>query len=131
VSQRTHKFTLTDGIEYGGKVQKDVVLRELTAGDVIDASAESEKLILTPDGYQLIASPSLVGAANIRKQIMSIGEIQAPVEDKLYRQLTPRDFQIIQNESEIFEEACLALVKKGELGQSGNESEQGNSQADK
>lgn len=131
MEQRKHTFELIHGIKYGDKLQRTVTLRETTAGDIIDATAESEKLILTPDGYQLIPSPSLNGANLIRKQIESIGEIQAPIEDKDYRSLHPDDFKLLQEESEKFDKACLELVIKGEHGQSGEEITQSDSQTDK
>lgn len=120
MSQHKTEFKLKHGIKYGEDMQFDVVLREPTAGDIIDASVESEKLIATPDGYQLIASPTLVGALTICKQLVSIGVIQAPVSITDFKKLHPEDMQLIQDAAMNLEEACMETAKLGESDQDGS-----------
>lgn len=44
------KFTLEDGLKVGDQIHKEVELRELTAGDMLDAEAEVEELVMTVNG---------------------------------------------------------------------------------
>lgn len=47
-------------------------LREPTAGDYMDAVAEAERAVPTPAGWQLLASPTLVGWHILRRQIVGL-----------------------------------------------------------
>lgn len=53
---------LKDGLPFGTgdetEMQYDVTLRELTAGDLIDAQAAAEKLVMSKEGPVLVSSPS-------------------------------------------------------------------------
>ncbi|MDO9633351.1 MAG: phage tail assembly protein, partial [Humidesulfovibrio sp.] len=58
----TLTITLKDGFQLGADILTEATLREPTAGDVIDAQEESEKLVETLDGPRLVSSPTLSGA---------------------------------------------------------------------
>ena len=96
--------TITGTLPRGLKTLKDkvetlhaaVVLRESTVGDLLAATDEAEKCVLTPDGHKLIASPTLVTVGVLRRQVVSIGEIQGPLSLLELRKLHPEDLGELQ-----------------------------------
>lgn len=93
--------------------QKKAVLREASAGDFIDATLESEHPVLTPDGYELMASPTAVGLNTLRRQIVSIGEIQGPLSVGEIKKLSVADLELLQTQAEKLETASQAVAQRG------------------
>ncbi|EJI0962862.1 TPA: hypothetical protein LZR68_005262, partial [Escherichia coli] len=83
---------LKDGLPFGTgdetEMQYDVTLRELTAGDLIDAQAAAEKLVMSKEGPVLVSSPSRMGLEMLRRQIASVGCIKGPLSLALMRKLS-------------------------------------------
>ena len=98
------------GLTLGDKNYTQVTLRELTSKDIIDAQAESERLVETPAGYQLVASPALVGANSLRRQIKKIGDIDGPLSLKDLGELNPFDLNKIQIACAKLEEAVACEI---------------------
>ncbi|MDF9346378.1 phage tail assembly protein [Escherichia coli] len=71
-----------------------VTLRELTAGDLIDAQAAAEKLVMSKEGPILVSSPSRMGLEMLRRQIASVGCIKGPLSMALIRKLSADDFSV-------------------------------------
>ncbi len=88
-------FDLLDGLRLGDAIHKEAELRELTAGDILDATEDSEKIVQTKNGAQVVQSPTLVGAHLMRRQILRIGGINGPLTLAQLRKLSGRDFQLI------------------------------------
>lgn len=93
-------ITLIHGLAIGEDTHKEVVLREPTAGDILDAQEASERLMMvpTPEGGQepmLISSPSRSSMEVLRRQIVSIGDISGPLDEKLLRKLDPEDLDML------------------------------------
>ncbi len=64
---------LQKGFKVGADVLREVVLREPTGGDIIDAQADSERLVYLLDGSpSLVSSPSMMGAHTLRRQVVRI-----------------------------------------------------------
>ena len=104
----TVKVTLNDGLTIGENTYKEASLRLPTAGDLIDATEEAEKLIATPDGgYQLMASPTLVGLHTLRRQVVSIGEHPGPLTLNELRRLSAIDIAMLQSHAELLESSTL------------------------
>lgn len=101
------KLTGSDGTE---KTLVDFVLREATSGDVMEGTEESEKAVLTPDGYQLIVSPSRLGLAVLRRQIVSIGDVKGPISIAELKRLSTEDMKILQAAAEELELAASKQV---------------------
>ena len=115
------EVTLIHGVKVGDEMQLIATLREPTAGDVIDATVESEKLLFTPAGYQLIASPTLVGANVLRRQIVSIGVLQGPLDLDQIKRLHPEDLNILQDAAERLEQAASqAVTQRGRSDNAGS-----------
>jgi phage FluMu protein gp41 len=117
--------TLVDGLKVGEDVLKDAVLREITAGDIIDAQEESEKLVLTPAGPQLVPSPSLTGLNVLRRQIVRIGNVGGPLDLKMLKRLAPHDLNLLQAEADKLDQAVAAEVSRKTLDSRGRDSGMG------
>ncbi|TKA91813.1 hypothetical protein FAZ79_00470 [Guyparkeria sp. SB14A] len=104
---------LVDGLKLDGEPQRHAVLREPTAGDVIEANAEAEKMVPTPDGYQLLVSPTMVGAIVLGKQVVSIGEIPGPLSLRQVKMLSPTDYQRLQFKAQALESASAEVAQRG------------------
>lgn len=107
----TVKVTLKTGLTIGETVHKEALLREVTAGDLIDATEESEKVVLTPDGYQLLVSNTLVGLNTLRRQIVSIGDHPGPLTISELGHLSGKDMNLLQQQAEILDSATLQGVE--------------------
>ena len=106
----TLTITLTDGFKLGADILTEAVLREPTAGDVIDAQEESEKLVQTVDGPRLVSSPTRCGTGMLRRQIVRIGNLEGPLSREDLSRLTPRDLGTLQNAAGKLEDASFAEV---------------------
>lgn len=106
------KFDLIHGLAVGEKNFKNVELRAPTAGDVIDAQEESEKLVYALiDGQlapTLVTSPSLVGMNVLRRQIVRIGEVGGPIDAAVLKKLPIEDLEIIQEKAGELDAALAA-----------------------
>lgn len=95
------QFTLKHGLPYGSDEEKelqfDVELRELTAGDLIDAEAASERVVMTNKGSELVSSPSRMGYELIRRAIVRIGKINGPLPFDMLKKLHQDDLELISN----------------------------------
>jgi|SRR5690554_7801206 len=110
--------TLAYGLKVGEALHKDVVLREATAGDVLDAQAESERLMMVPsanDGFEpmLVVSPSRVGVEVLRRQIVSVGDLSGPLDLKMLRRLDPEDLNLLLAKSEQLDGAAVGQTQDG------------------
>lgn len=111
----TVKFSLKEGLKVGENVYIAAEIREATAGDLIDAADESEKLISTPDGYQLLASPTLVGLNTLRRQILCIGDYKGPLTLSELKKLSAADLSLLQENAMALEDASLKkVITRGE-----------------
>lgn len=93
------QFTLKHGLPYGSgddeELQFDVELRELTAGDLIDAEAASERVVMANKGAALVSSPSRMGYELIRRAIVRIGKINGPLPFEMLKTLNQDDLELI------------------------------------
>ncbi|AVI04956.1 hypothetical protein [Alteromonadaceae phage B23] len=111
------------GLVVGKKPQKKAVIRELTAGDILDAQWESERVVDTEEGPQLVASPSSVGIHTLRRQIVKIGDIDGPLSMVEMRKLHPVDLELLHSECSKLEQAVIASIASREVAQRGRADE--------
>ncbi|MDA8483590.1 phage tail assembly protein [Pseudomonas resinovorans] len=106
------ELTLRDGLPFGkgeeAALQYDATLRSLTAGDIIDARMESERVVETPSGPRLVHSPESMALHVLRRQITRIGVISGPLSIAQLRQLSHHDLQLLEGESDALEVAELS-----------------------
>ncbi len=110
---RTIEVALTEGLIIGETRHTLAQLRELTAGDILDATEESEKLIYTKNGAELIASPTLVGLHVLRRQIVRIGDHEGPLTLSEIKKLSSLDFGKLQDQSQDLESAAMEAANRG------------------
>ena len=103
---------LLDGLNYGtgsdAVKQFDVTFRELTAGDLIEAQVAAEKVVNTPQGPQLVTSPTLVGVEVLRRSIATVGCINGPLPQSMLKGLSQRDFDRLSAAIEVKDLATAA-----------------------
>ena len=100
--------TLIHGLRVGESVLREAELRELTAGDILDAQDSAEKLVQTAAGPQLVASPARVGVELLRRQIVRIGDVAGPVSLGEIRKLHPDDLELLQRAAAQLDAAAAA-----------------------
>lgn len=91
--------TLIDGLTLGKDgneaTHRDVVIKELTAGDMMDAEMASERVVETVKGPSLVRSPSRMTYEMMRRAVVSLGPIQGPISLAELGKLTPTDFELL------------------------------------
>ena len=92
----TKTVPLTTPVMIGKKECHDLVLREPTSAMILDAQEESEKVVMTKNGPQLVSSPSLAGANILRRQVERLGEIKGPIDLTTLRRLSAFDLSRVQ-----------------------------------
>lgn len=104
--------TLRDGLPYGkgddAELQYDLTLRSLTAGDIIDARLESERVVETPTGPRLVTSPELMALNVLRRQVTRVGVINGPLSIAQLRLLSHHDLQLLEGAADTLEVAELS-----------------------
>lgn len=109
-----HTVTLDKGITIGSKSNKQAVLKELSAGDVIEAMQESERLIMVPgpNGQEprLVHSNALMGVHTLRRQVARLGEIEGPLEIDQLALLSDRDLETLQAAADAMDAAVAQAV---------------------
>lgn len=94
MAQRT--IPLKHGLKIGEELAMDAVVRDATAGDIIDAGLESERLFPLGDDVIVQQSPSLVGINLLRRQIERLGTYDGVVTVDMLRKLHPDDWEALQ-----------------------------------
>ncbi|AMK09652.1 phage tail assembly protein [Pseudodesulfovibrio indicus] len=120
--QRT--VPLTKFVTVGEAECREVVLREATAGDVIEATEEAERVAMTPQGPALLVSPTRLGLGVLRRQVVSFGSLSGPADLAWIKRLSPADLDSIQAEAEAMDAAVsldvgAALSDRGRTDGSG------------
>ena len=106
----TKTIPLTTPVKIGDTEYSELTLREPTTADVIEAQEESEKVIYTPNGPALVASPVMVGKNILRRQVVSIGAFKGPVDLAILKRLSLADFNRVQDEADALDAAVAAAV---------------------
>lgn len=114
-----HKVTLEKGITVGDVTHREVTLKELSAGDVMEAMDESERLLMVPTTTgeleaQLVLSNAALGINTLRKQIASLGEIEGPLEREQMALLSHTDLELLQaGAQELDAILAKAVIQRG------------------
>lgn len=108
----TANVTLDKGLVIGDTHHTEAVLREITARDLIEAAEESEKVVLTPDGYDLVASPALVATNTLRRQIVRIGEHKGPLTLEELKRFSATDLSLLQEEAKKLDAMAMKEIAK-------------------
>jgi phage FluMu protein gp41 len=115
----TMTIMLRHGLKVGDAVHYEAELREIDAGDILDAIAESEKMVMTPNGtFQMVRSPILATVAVIRRRLVRIGSFEGPFTTEILRALLASDFALLAGASDKMDSALVeeAVRTVGEPG---------------
>ncbi len=117
------KITLKDGFKVGEKTYLEVSLRSLTAGDVMDANLDAERLEMVPQmnaggqvtgyGPEYVKSPTLVAMHTLRRQVSIVGLLEAPLEIEMLRKLSPDDINLLSRIANAMDAADLEAITRG------------------
>ena len=110
---RTIEVELTQGLTIGDVRHTAAVVREITTGDMLEASEESEKLVYTKNGAELMASPTKIGVHLLRRQIVKIGDHAGPLTLQEIKKLSSHDFNCLQARAQELENAALEVATRG------------------
>ncbi|MBJ7537163.1 phage tail assembly protein [Marinomonas transparens] len=114
-----HQVTLQKGLTVGDKQHLNAVLRPLSAGDIIAAMEESERVIMAPNAegkYEpaLLLSNALMGVNTLRRQVAMLGDIQGPLEVEQFKLLSDIDLDLLQKGVTAMDMATAkAIVERG------------------
>ncbi|SDH88577.1 phage tail assembly protein [Roseospirillum parvum] len=107
----THTLTLRDGLKVGDTVARDVVLREVTAGDIFAATAAAERPVATPQGWQLLVSDQRLGVELLARQIARIGDRDGPLTVAELATLSGHDLGLLQRAASELDAAGAAALE--------------------
>lgn len=92
------QITLTDGIKVGEIIHKDVEFRDLTAGDILEANEEAERVVQLNDGTVSVAtSAARLGMELLRRRITRFGEIKIPLSLTELLKISEADLEALQD----------------------------------
>lgn len=113
---------LTHGLAYGEEIQFDVVLRELTTNDILQAQLAAEKLVFDKQGNpHLVNSPTLFSYEVLRRQIAKVGVINGPLSMEQMKKLHPEDIEIINAYLTAIDTAkAQQVIERGRLDATGS-----------
>lgn len=88
-------FTLPNGLEIGSEVHKEVELRDITAGDIIEANEKSREVFLTPQGPVLMCPTDKVVRNMLCRIITKLGSLKMPLSPAEFNKLSAADFDFL------------------------------------
>jgi phage FluMu protein gp41 len=107
----TINVTLKQGLKIGDTSHLAAVIREATAGDMIEATEESERPVFIEDeGYKLLVSSTMLGINTLRRQIVNIGDHPGPLTMGEIKKLTAHDLNLLQEKAIILENGTLEAI---------------------
>lgn len=107
----------TDGLELGRVHYTRAVLRQLSAGDILAAQEEAERLVYAKDGtLSLVMSPARMGREALRRQIARLegesGEsYDGPLSVEELSRLSGRDLAALQAGTELLDSVAATTAE--------------------
>ena len=110
-------FRLPNGIKIGDTVHNEVILREVTAGDVIEATESAEQAYVVHIGSQVdihvAASPTRAGMLLLMKRMTKLGDLKMPISEAEFKKLSAADMSMLDKmATELDQEVSLKLAEK-------------------
>lgn len=90
---------LKHGLQVGGTLHKRITLRTLTIGESLAAVEAAERLVPTPNGYQLLASNARLTFYNILKMATITDDPDLTITETILKQLQGEDFDLLMEAS--------------------------------
>lgn len=111
---RKETVTLRDGLTIGETKHTEAEIREVTAGDLIEATEDGQRLVQTPEGeHILVSSDTLVGLHTLRRQIVRIGSYQGPLSMAELKKLSAWDLSLLHETAKRIDEAAMEAASRG------------------
>ncbi|MQX36816.1 phage tail assembly protein [Roseospira navarrensis] len=113
-------FDLLDGLTIGADIHTTVTLKEMSAGDILDAGMAAERPMRLADGsLALMQSSTLLGLEGLRRQVARVGDRPGALTLTEIRSLSGRDLSLLQAHAAELDEAAgralaEALSRRGE-----------------
>jgi phage FluMu protein gp41 len=109
----TVKVTLKKGLKVGEDVHKEAEIREATAGDMIEATEESERAVFVEgEGYKLLVSNTMLGVHTLCRQVVRIGEHPGPLTLAEIKKLSAQDLNLLQERAMMLENGSLEAIEE-------------------
>ncbi len=74
---------------------RKVVLKDLTAGEILDANRAAERIISTPEGPVLAVSPTEAMRQVLMRHVKKIGELDGPLSEQMLNALSREDLDLL------------------------------------
>ena len=100
---------LLKGLSVGNVEHKTATLREPTAGDLIAAMTESERVVSVNGEPTLLLSNTALSINTLRRQVVTIGDIHGPLESMQLALLSGTDLALLQQAAD---ELDVAVAKE-------------------
>lgn len=120
------KFTLINGLADDKGVHKDVVMREITAGDILAANENTREIYQTPNGAVLMCPNDKVMVEVLCRIITKLGDLKMPLSKQEFNKLSLTDLNLLQDKYlEMREKADLDAAggKEADLDAAGRNSQ--------
>ncbi len=120
------EFTLINGLADDKDVHKDVVMREITAGDILAANENTREIYQTPNGAVLMCPNDKVMVEVLCRIITKLGDLKMPLSKQEFNKLSLTDLNLLQDKYlEMREKADLDAAggKEADLDAAGRNSQ--------
>ena len=108
---------LKDGLAVGAMTYHTLLLRALTARDLLEAQDAAEKVVTTKDGLALVASPARLARELLRRQVKCLAEDglthNGPLGLEELGRLSLRDIAAVQAGADAMDAADALRVGEG------------------
>lgn len=88
-------FELQDGVTINGITHKEVELRSLTGGDIIESVEKANQVFLTPQGPVLIAPDIKIMVNALLRIIVKFGTMETPLSKVVFDKISAADLDIL------------------------------------
>ena len=112
------EVSLENGIAVGGVTYRRAVLRQLSAGDLMEAQEAAERLVHTAGGeLALVSSPARMGMETLRRQVARLTggdgpDFHGPLETTQFNALSAVDLKLLENGLDLLDKHFAAAMDK-------------------
>lgn len=109
-------FELVNGLKIDGEEHKKVVLREITASDILYANEQARQVYFTPQGAVLMSPTDKVMMYMMCRIIVKLGDLKMPLSEAEFGKLSAADFDLLT-------EKYIAMREKADLAALGRDNQ--------
>jgi phage FluMu protein gp41 len=105
-----YQVTLHDGLKVGDHTYRQVTLRSLTAGQLMDAQRAAEQVYPVGSDFVVMASPVQMAAEVLAKKVQKIDDYPGPLTLQQLRSLSATDLDLLRAGADDLDTAIAASV---------------------